>query len=284
MCGDCRETSQVDTLVDGQSVNVAFTSPPYASQRRYDKESGFEPIRPDGYVDWFEAVQANVRRCLAPDGSWFVNIKEHAEGGERDLYVKDLVIAHKRLWRWMFVDELIWRHKGLPGRWPNRFKNAFEPVFQFSQQKEIRFNPKSVGAPSNLCFNGAKNGGRVGAKGGSDGYIGFNGVDVGEKAGLALPGNVIDIRNLPTERKGAKLHGASFPIGLPRFFVKAYSHASDIIYDPFIGSGTTGVAAELEGRICYGMELSPAYVGLTLQRLSDMGLAPVLLRQEPTDE
>jgi hypothetical protein len=49
------------------------------------------------------------------------------------------------------------------------------------------------------------------------------------------------------------------------------------IYDPFLGSGTTAVAAEQTGRICYGMELEPKYVAVTLQRLADMGLEPRLV-------
>jgi len=48
------------------------------------------------------------------------------------------------------------------------------------------------------------------------------------------------------------------------------------VYDPFLGSGTTLVACEQLGRIGYGMEISPAYVAVTLQRLADMGLEPRL--------
>lgn len=53
-----------------------------------------------------------------------------------------------------------------------------------------------------------------------------------------------------------------------------------LIYDPFIGSGTTMVAAEQLGRICYGMEIEPKYVAVVLQRMQDMGLVPVLLENE----
>ena len=108
ICGDCRDYGTVERLLAGERVNVAFTSPPYASQRAYDESSGFKPIPPGEYVDWFEDVQASVRAVLAEDGSWFVNIKEHAHEGQRDLYVKDLTIAHVRRWGWLFVDELCW--------------------------------------------------------------------------------------------------------------------------------------------------------------------------------
>jgi DNA modification methylase len=54
--------------------------------------------------------------------------------------------------------------------------------------------------------------------------------------------------------------------------VENSSIRGDIVYDPFLGSGTTMVAAEQLGRLAYGMEISPAYVAVSLQRLADMGL------------
>jgi DNA modification methylase len=54
------------------------------------------------------------------------------------------------------------------------------------------------------------------------------------------------------------------------------NHETEEVYDPFIGSGTTMVAAEQLGRICYGMEIEPKYVAVALQRMKDMGLEPRL--------
>ena len=48
-----------------------------------------------------------------------------------------------------------------------------------------------------------------------------------------------------------------------------YSDTSDIIFDPFLGSGTTLIAAHNTGRVCYGMEISPAYCAVILQRYLD---------------
>ena len=95
-------------------------------------------------------MAAVIESVLAPDGSYFLNIKEHSEEGERSLYVKDLVIAHRRQWGWRFVDEFCWRNtaNGVPGKWPNRLKNAWEPVFHFCRNKEIKFRPKAAGHQS----------------------------------------------------------------------------------------------------------------------------------------
>ena len=270
MCGDCRESVDVAVLLNGQKVNVAFTSPPYASQRKYDEESGFKPIKPDAYVEWFGAVQANVRTHLASDGSWFVNIKEHCEDGQRHLYVKDLTIAHVRQWGWRFVDELCWRdtRNGMPGKFANRFKDAWEPVFHFCRESSIRFNAVSVGQASDQCFDydpetkrgTDRNGMKTGTPAG------------GVKAGIALPSNVLEI----AAGSDCAEHSAGFPVALPTFFIKAYSDPGDLIFDPFLGSGTTMIAADREGRIACGMELSPKYLAVILERARKEGLEPRL--------
>ena len=96
ICGDCRDAAVVEKLMAGASANVAITSPPYATQREYDPTSGFKPVPPEEYVEWFRAVAAGIESVLAPDGSYFLNIKAHADDGERNLYVMDLVLAHRR--------------------------------------------------------------------------------------------------------------------------------------------------------------------------------------------
>ena len=139
----------------GASANVAITSPPYATQREYDPTSGFKPVPPEEYVEWYRDVAAGIESVLAPDGSYFLNIKEHADEGERNLYVMDLVLAHRRQWGWRFVDEFCWRKtdNGVPGGWNNRFKNAWEPIFHFCRQQQIKFRPQAVGHESDDCFD-----------------------------------------------------------------------------------------------------------------------------------
>ena len=71
-------------------------------------------------------------------------------------------------------------------------------------------------------------------------------------------------------------HPTQKPVELPTRAIK--NHISKSVYDPFLGSGTTMVAAEQLGRICYGMEIEPKYVAVTLERLAGMGLNPKLIR------
>jgi DNA modification methylase len=269
LCGDCRNPAVVARLFAGSRANLVVTSPPYAKQRQYDASSGFEPVLPWRYVAWFCPVAANIASVLASDGSYFLNIKEHSEEGERSLYVKDLVTTHKRQWGWRFVDEFCWRNtaNGVPGKWPNRLKNAWEPVFHFSRGKEIKFRPLAAGHISDDVVQYSPD--NPSASSGS----GLLGHGASTTTGVAWPSNVIEAR--AEGEQGS--HSAPFPRALPEFFLKAFSDAGDIVFDPFAGSGTTIAAARVLDRIGFGIEISPGYCDVVLRRIASLvGVEPVL--------
>ncbi|MEG1680013.1 MAG: DNA methyltransferase, partial [Stenotrophomonas sp.] len=61
-------------------------------------------------------------------------------------------------------------------------------------------------------------------------------------------------------------HPAVFPVALPEFAIEAYTDAGDIVFEPFGGSGTTMLAAQLTGRICRSVEIAPEYVDVAIKR------------------
>jgi len=262
LCGDARNADDVATLLGGPKVNLAFTSPPYASQRKYDETTAFKPIPPDDYVEWFESVQANVKRFLADDGSWFVNIKPCADGLDTSLYVFDLVCAHVRNWGWHFATEFCWERMGIPQQVTRRFKNQFEPIFQFAMA-DWKIRPETVRHPSESVPQamGVGAGDTNAAKRQGRGACAVEGNDL--VPGFAFPGNRIPPH---TGSHTALGHAAAFPVGLPSFFIAAYTDGGDLVYDPFLGSGTTLIAAEQLGRKCYGLEISPAYCDVIVNR------------------
>jgi DNA modification methylase len=298
ICGDCRDYAVVKRLLDRARANVVITSPPYASQRAYDPSSGFRPVPPDQYIEWFRNVAANIAAVLADDGSYFLNIKEHADGGQRNLYVKKLTIAHVEQWGWRFVDELCWRKTddGVPGGWGNRFKNAWEPVFHFCRHEKIKFRPKAVGHWSEDCFDYSPNNPKSTS---GSGLLGTGprgaAADVGRNhhswqitrrnandlegrhGGIARPSNVIEVKTESSQGS----HSAPFPRALAEFFVKAFSDSGDLIFDPFLGSGTTIAAAHVLDRVGYGIEISPAYCDVILRRIEHFtGIEPALASGE----
>lgn len=96
----------------------------------------------------------------------------------------------------------------------------------------------------------------------------------GEHAGVALPSNVIHIA--AAAATGID-HSAQFPVELPAWFIRAYSDPGDVIFDPFMGSGSTLIAAHDEQRVALGSEISPRYVDVICRRFQEKtGILPIL--------
>jgi hypothetical protein len=72
-------------------------------------------------------------------------------------------------------------------------------------------------------------------------------------------------------------HPTQKPVGVIAPFIEAWTKPGETILDPFLGSGTTMVAAHRLGRRCFGIEVDPGYCAVTLERMQGMGLEPVLL-------
>ena len=109
--GDSKEI--LPTLADN-SVDLVFTSPPYADQRK----STYGGIHPDQYVDWFLPISAELLRVLKPTGTFILNIKEKVVEGERSTYVMELILAMRKQ-GWLWTEEFIWHKKNsYLGKWP----------------------------------------------------------------------------------------------------------------------------------------------------------------------
>ncbi len=271
LCGDATRAEDYERLMDGRKANVIVTSPPYASQRAYDGASGFVPVRPDAYGDWFGRVAEQLAVTLAPDGSLLLNIKEHADEGQRHLYVKKLLVQLVEHGHWLWVDEFAWVKAGVPGAWPNRFKNAWEPVFHLARGESIKFRPDGVSAESDHVFDySPENGKSVSGSGllGSEHGARFH-------TGRARPGNVLTIGTGGGQVTGD--HPAQFPVALPAWFMRAFSDEGDLVLDPFMGSGSVLIAALETGRISGGLEISPLYCDVICRRFQEFtGTLPIL--------
>lgn len=257
LIGDCRSEGDMQRLCVTR-VQGAVTSPPYAQQRA----STYGGVPVEEYTRWWSAVQHNVRAQLLEGGSFFVNIKAHTEDGQRSLYVMDLVCQMVRQWEWRFVDEFCWKRTAVPGAWADRFKNEFEPVYHFAPGKIHKFYPERVGHASDSIPVPASIAGAV-ANSGTGTYWNLSNKT---EEGIALPGNVIEVSGVESEVG----HSAMFPIGLPEFFMKAFSDEQDVWLDPFMGGGTTIAAAERCKRLACGMELLPENAALILERFVEL--------------
>ena len=140
LIGDC--SKQLKSIND-ETVDMVFTSPPYADRRK----NCYEGATADEYIDWFLPIAKEIKRILKPTGSFFLNLKAHTSDGERDLYVMKLVIALKEQTGFKFIDEFCWTKNAFPGGFKGRFKNGFEPIYHFTKESpsKITFNPVACG-------------------------------------------------------------------------------------------------------------------------------------------
>lgn len=252
--GDC--LTVLEDFPDN-TFDLIVTSPPYADQRR----NTYGGIPPEKYVDWFLPRSAQFLRVLKPTGTFILNIKEKVQKGERHTYVLELILALRKQ-GWLWTEEFIWHKKNChPGRWPNRFRDAWERCLQFNKSRRFKMFQDEVRVPmgewakTRLKKLGKNDVVRFNSRVGS----GF-GKNISHWIGRkwAYPDNVL---HFATEC-GNKGHSATFPKALPAWFIKLFTEPGDWVLDPFLGSGTTSIAAKELGRNSVGIELLPEYCEL----------------------
>lgn len=263
--GDCEK---VLFDIPDNTFDLIFTSPPYADQRI----STYGGIKPDDYVDWFLPKSEQFLRVLKPTGTFILNIKERVSNGERHTYVLHLIEA-LRSQGWLWTEEFIWHKKNsYPGKWPNRFRDSWERLLQFNKNKRFYMDQESVMVPigdwaksrlNNLSETDLQ---RDNSKVGSG--FGKNISNWLERE-YVYPTNVI---HMATEC-GNKGHSAAFPIDLPKWFIKLFTEPNGLVLDPFLGSGTTALAAIELGRNYTGIDINPEYVELSKERINGTQLS-----------
>jgi site-specific DNA-methyltransferase (adenine-specific)/site-specific DNA-methyltransferase (cytosine-N4-specific) len=236
------------------SIDLIVTSPPYADQRKQT----YGGIHPDQYVKWLLPVTKELLRVLKPTGTFILNIKEKVVEGERSTYVMELILAMKKQ-GWLWTEEFIWHKKNCyPGKWPNRFRDAWERLLQFNKQRKFNMYQESVMVPmgdwakSRLKNLSDTDRMRDNSKVGSG--FGKN-ISNWLERDKAYPTNVL---HLATECSN-KNHSAAFPEELPEWFIKLFSKEADTVLDPFMGSGTTIQVANRLKRHAVGIDIMSEY-------------------------
>ena len=251
LLGDCRqELAQVAT----ESVDLIVTSPPYANQRA----ATYGGVKPADYVAWFLPATDEMQRVLKPTGTFILNIKEPAVNGERHTLVIELILEmRKRGWLW--TEEFVWHKKNCyPGKWPNRFRDAWERLLQFNKQRKFKMNQQAVMVPVGDWYDNrmrnlsetdrVRDESKVGSGFGKkvENWLGRD---------MVYPTNVL---HRATEC-GNRNHSAVFPYWLPEWCIDLFTDPGDTVLDPFIGSGTTAFAALDKGRNVIGIEMHEPY-------------------------
>lgn len=257
--GDC---SEVLKTLTSNSINLIVTSPPYADRRK----NTYGGIKPENYVDWFLPISKELLRILKPDGTFILNIKEKAENGERHTYVIELILELRKQ-GWFWTEEYIWHKKNCyPGKWPNRFRDAWERCIQFNKTRNFNMYQEEVMIPIGDWSNGRlkklseTDKIRDNSKSGSG--FGKN-VSNWLNRDKVYPTNVLNFATVCNNKN----HSAAFPEELPEWFIKLFTKEYDTVLDPFMGSGTTIFVANRMRRHSIGIDIVPEYIELVKKEI-----------------
>ena len=265
--------------LDDESINLVFTSPPFALQRQKEYGNRSEA----DYVDWLIEFAALVKKKLRADGSFVLDLGGAYQKGvpSRSLYPFRVVTRFCDELGFVLAEDFYWFNPSKlpsPIEWVNkrklRAKDAVNTIWWFSKTAWPKANITNVLTPYSermkkliadpAAFYTPKkrpSGHDIAATFGKD------------NAG-AIPSNLLQIAN--SESNGQYLNGcatvgvmghpARFPAKLPEFFVKLLTDPNDLVVDIFAGSNTTGAVAEQEGRRWLAFELDLGYLAASAFR------------------
>lgn len=275
--------------IPDNSVNLVFTSPPYALH--FKKKYG--NVNKSEYVEWFLPFAHEIRRILTDTGSFVLNIGGSYNKGvpTRSIYHFRLMVALIDTVGFHLAQEFFWYNPAkmpMPAEWVTvrriRVKDAVEYVWWFSKTEWPSANNRHVLKPYSADMI------RLNARGvratvrpsGHNIRSSFDKIS----AGGAIPGNVFE-EEMPVDllkfgnnsandnytkrckEKGLSIHPARFPAALPDFFLRLLTKEDEIVLDPFAGSNTTGAVAEALRRRWIGIDAVKEYLDGSKYRFTE---------------
>jgi DNA modification methylase len=256
VCGDARS---MDTIADG-SVALVVTSPPYFAGKQYEEELERDGI-PSSYLEYLEmltAVFADCVRTLEPGGRLAINVANLGRKPYRSLSADVIQILEHDLGL-LLRGEIVWQKgDGASGScaWGS-YRGAGNPVLRDVSERIV------------VASKGRFDRARKPPKRAAAGLPSRSTILAEDFMNLTL-----DVWSIPPESAKRVGHPAPFPVELPEQLIRLYTYEDDLVLDPFMGSGSTMVAASRLRRRYVGYDLDPAYVELSRQRVADEG-API---------
>ena len=233
LCGDSTDSDQVAKLMNGEKSELLFTSPPYNLGKSVGLRNGAFKGKDNAYDVYEDDQSEEDYLTLLKEFHYTSMIYSDVQA----VNIQSLANNKVSIIEWLshfkshFIDVLIWNKTNpAPAMAEKVVSSAFEFIYLFDSKE----NPKRSIRTANF--------------------------DRGKMSNVytSAVGN-----NSHTEGT----HGATFPVPLASHYLSNLSHQNSIIYDSFLGSGTTMVAAHQLNRKCYGMELDPKYCQVIIDRM-----------------
>ncbi len=241
--GDC--LALLKSIPD-DSIQLVVTSPPYNLGKKYEKK-----IKLDKYLEQQETVIRECVRVLSPRGSICWQVGNYVENGSI-IPLDSVLYPIFRDQGLKMRNRIIWRFEhGL--HCSRRFSGRYETIIWFTKSDDYVFNLDPVRVPQK--YPGKKH---------------FKGPNAGRYSCNPLgknPGDTWSIPNVKNNHVEKTEHPCQFPVELIERLVLCMTNEEDWVLDPFLGVGTTVIAAIRHGRRGAGAETFPGYVDIALDRI-----------------
>lgn len=271
--------SETVDQIDDNSINCTITSPPYFGLRKYsdnhESEIGKEKLLED-YISNLKEVFRKTWLKTRDDGTLFLNLGDSYIDNQLQGVPWRVALALAEV-GWVLRSDIIWKKpNAMPSSIKNRFTVEHEYVFFFSKMKKgYNFYQDAVREPHVTFSEDSKmKGGRnhLGKRGGTP-ELGKNSGNPNlhngrwDQAFHPLGRNKRTVWEIPLSKfRGA--HFAVFPEKLVEICINSATVEGDLVFDPFTGSGTTGVVSIRNGRNFVGCELVEEYAEMARERIA----------------
>lgn len=252
--------------IPDQSVNLTITSPPYCMGKAYedpqDDINTFKKLHLDIFDELYRVTKVGGNicwqvgyhvsdKCVVPLDYLIYNIfTEMSLKFDHPLILRNRII-------WTFGHGL---------NSTNRFSGRHETILWFSKGTPSHFDLDSVRVPQKYPGKRAYKGSRKGE---------FSGNPLGKN-----PSDVWDIPNVKAMHVEKTIHPCQFPVAIPQRLIKALTSQNELVLNPFMGSGTTGVAAIIENRRFLGAEIMPEYYSIAIERITAAANGTAKIRED----
>jgi len=241
--------------IEDESVDLVITSPPYCMKKAYENPK--DDV--DTFVEQHKKVFLDIYRVLKKGGSICWQVGYHVINSSvlpLDYLVYEIFTKNNEILQYPLIlrNRIIWTFgHGLNAS--KRFSGRHEMILWFTKGDEYLFNLDSVRVPQ-------KYPGKRAYKGPNKGK--FSGNPLGKN-----PSDIWDIPNVKAQHIEKTAHPCQFPVSIPQRLIKALSPIRGVVLDPYMGSGSSGVAAVIEKRRFIGAEIQNEYYEISKERVSE---------------
>ena len=246
---ECQDNLDFMRSLKKGSMDLIVTSPPYNIGKEYEKRT---PL--DIYIESQSATIAEAVRLLHPQGSICWQVGNHVDDGE--VFPLDVILY--RIFKdhgLQLRNRIIWTF-GHGLHCQNRFSGRHETILWFTKGDDYTFNLDPVRIPSK--YPDKKH---------------FKGPNKGKLSGNPLgknPSDVWDIPNVKSNHVEKTDHPCQFPVGLVERLVLSMTNPGGNVLDPYLGVGSSAVAALKNGRNAYGCDITEEYIDVARDRIAQL--------------